>query len=131
VRRPVAARGAIDNAMHKIIPEEGNLVRVEASGKLTQEDYDQLIPSWKKTIAQFGSMRLLLILQDFEGWEPGAAWDDFRFGTSHSDKVERIAVVGEKKWQKWLMKLGAFFLREDLKYFESSDLAEAERWIRA
>ena len=31
-------------AMHKIIPKEGNLVRVEVSKRLTQEDYDDLIP---------------------------------------------------------------------------------------
>ncbi|MEO8045383.1 MAG: STAS/SEC14 domain-containing protein [Spartobacteria bacterium] len=117
--------------MHKIIPEEGNLIRVEASGKLTQEDYDKLIPSWEKTIEQHGSMRLLLVLQNFEGWEPGAAWEDFRFSSSHQDKVERIAVVGEKAWQKWIMKLGSFFLRENLKYFDAPELAAAESWIRA
>lgn len=116
--------------MHKIIPEEGNVVRVEASGKLTTEDYDRLIPSWEQTIARHGSMRLLLILQNFEGWEPGAAWDDFRFSTGHAEKVERIAVVGEKAWQQWIMKLGSFFLREDLKYYDASNLAQAERWIR-
>ncbi len=31
--------------MHKIIPQEGNLVRADVSRQLTQSDYDQLIPS--------------------------------------------------------------------------------------
>ena len=67
----------------------------------------------------------------FEGWEPGAAWDDFHFDTTHADKVEKVAAVGEKTWQKWIMKLGSFFVRDDVKYFDSSQLAEAERWVRA
>ncbi len=117
--------------MHKIFPEEGNLVRVEVSGKLTQTDYEALIPCWEQTITRHGTMRMLLVMEKFEGWEPGAAWDDFHFSFRHADKVEKIAVIGEKAWQKWLMKLGAFFLREDLKYFDSAELPQAERWISA
>ena len=116
--------------MHKIIPEEGNLIRVIVSGKLTQEDYNALIPSWEQMIARHGSMRMLFIMENFHGWEPGAAWDDLRFDTTHASKVEKVAAVGERAWQKWLMKLGSFFVRDDVKYFDSSQLAEAERWVR-
>jgi hypothetical protein len=115
--------------MHEIIPKEGSVVRVNVRGKLTQEDYDQLIPAWEKAIAQHGSMRLLLVLENFHGWEPGAAWDDFRFGVTHADRVERIAVVGEKDWQKWMMKLGSLFRSIDLKYFDAAQLTQAEHWI--
>ncbi|MGI8891654.1 MAG: STAS/SEC14 domain-containing protein [Chthoniobacterales bacterium] len=117
--------------MHKITPEKGNVVRVQVSGKLTQEDYDQLIPSWKETIARHGSMRLLLIMEDFEGWKLGAAWDDFRFSTGHAKRIVRVAMVGEKTWQKWMAKLGALFLADEIKYFELSQLVEAERWVHA
>lgn len=116
--------------MYKIIPEEGDLVRVEVRGKLTQEDYDALIPGWEATIARYGSMRMLLLMEDFHGWEPGAAWDDFRFGLTHATKVRRVAMVGEKSWQKWMAKLGGVFLPGAVKYFDRSDLAEAEGWVR-
>ena len=76
-------------------------------------------------------MRMLFVMEDFHGWEPGAAWDDFRFGTSHSAQVERVAMVGEKKWQRWLTKIGSIFLHERVRYFDLHDLAEAERWVRA
>ncbi|MGI8955360.1 MAG: STAS/SEC14 domain-containing protein [Chthoniobacterales bacterium] len=116
--------------MHEITEAEGNLVRVVVSGKLTQEDYDALIPAWEQTIARHGSMRMLLVMENFAGWEPHAAWDDFRFNTTHADKVEKVAAVGEEAWQKWIMKLGSFFVRDDVRYFDSSQLAEAERWVR-
>ena len=117
--------------MHQITRDEGNLVTVRATGKLTQEDYDQLIPAWERVIAEKGSMRMLFVMEDFHGWEPGAAWDDFRFGTSHSAQVERVAMVGEKKWQRWLTKIGSVFLHERVRYFDLPDLAAAERWVRA
>ena len=116
--------------MHKLIPQEGNLVRVEVSGKLTQEDYDALIPAWEKIIQQEGSLRMLLLMDDFHGWEPKAAWDDFHFAVTHHSKVQRIAAVGERTWQKWLMKVGALFLPDEIKYFDAAQLAEAERWVR-
>jgi hypothetical protein len=53
--------------MHKIIPMEGDFVRIDVSGRLTQEDYDKLIPSWRSTIARHGKMRMLFVMQDFHG----------------------------------------------------------------
>lgn len=117
--------------MHEITREEGNLIRVEVHGKLTQEDYDELIPAWEETIARHGSMRLLLVMENFHGWDLGTAWDDFRFSTEHAGKIERVAAVGEKTWEQWLMKLGSLLPGEDLKYFDMSDLTKAEVWVRS
>jgi hypothetical protein len=116
--------------MHKIIPEEGNVMRVDASGRLTQSDYDQLIPNWEAFIARHGRVRLLFVMHDFHGWDPHAAWDDFRFGIEHQKSVERIAMVGEKKWQQWMTKIASWFVRADVRYFDASQEDQAERWIR-
>jgi hypothetical protein len=118
------------HGVHTITFEEGNIVRVVASGKLTGKDYADLIPQWEKTIARHGSMRMIFMMENFTGWEPGAAWDDFHFAIEHADEIERAAFVGEKTWQKWMLKLGSVFMPEDVKYFDSSQLAEAEQWIR-
>lgn len=115
--------------MHKIIPEQGNLLRVEVTGKLTQQDYDQLVPSWEATIARHGKMRLLFVMHDFSGWEPRAAWDDFRFDLEHGADIERVAMVGEKKWQEWIAKLGALFANTTVRYFDIDELSEAQRWV--
>lgn len=116
--------------MHQIILEEGDLIEVRVSGTLTPDDYDKLIPAWERMIARQGRMRMLLVMEDFHGWDLGAAWDDLHFGVTHASKVERIAVVGEQAWQKWMIKLGKFFAPETLKYFDARERAEAERWVR-
>ncbi len=76
-------------------------------------------------------MRMLLVMEDFHDWEPGAAWDDLRFGLRHAGKVERVAMVGEKSWEEWLVKIGSFFAAVKVRYFDLADLPEAERWVRA
>ena len=93
----------------KSLRTEGNVVTVRVSGKLTQKDYDDLIPAWKKVIAKHGSMRMLFVMHDFHGWEPKAAWEDFSFDRAYSEEVERVAMVGEKSWQKWMTKIGSVF----------------------
>src|SRR5437867_11052272 len=99
--------------MQKIIPQEGNLVRVDVRGQLTQSDYDQLIPSWEAVIARHGKMRLLFVMHDFRGWEPQAVWGDFRFDVKYQKGVERIAMVGEKDWQQWMTKIASWFVEAD------------------
>jgi hypothetical protein len=116
--------------MHTITAEN-NLVCVRVSGKLTQADYDELIPSWKAAIARYGKMRLLFIMEDFHGWDASAAWDDFRFDRKHGAQIERVAMVGEKAWQQWITKLGALFADTTVRYFEHRQLNEAERWVRS
>jgi hypothetical protein len=40
-------------------------------------------------------------------------------------------MVGEKKWQEWLTKIGSIFImRDHVKYFDMANLAEAEGWVR-
>ena len=116
--------------MHKISQQDENVIRVEVSGTLTQSDYDDLIPSWKAAIARSGKIRMLFVMRDFHGWTPHAAWDDFRFDLKHHQQVERIAMVGEKKWQHWMAKIGSWFVDTDVRYFDSSQENQAERWVR-
>lgn len=65
--------------MHEITRNEGRLVTVRATGKLTHEDYDQLIPAGKRVIEEEGSMRMLLGDGGFSrpgaGRRPGMIFD--------------------------------------------------------
>ena len=53
---------------------EGNILILTAVGKLTDEDYkDVLIPQLEAIIHEYGKARLLLDMgDDFKGWEPSA-----------------------------------------------------------
>ncbi|HEY2802097.1 MAG TPA: STAS/SEC14 domain-containing protein [Chthoniobacterales bacterium] len=118
--------------MHRITQKEGNLITVRVSEKLTPADYADLIPAWDRLLAAQGSMRMLFIMENFHGWEPGAAWKDLCYGTKHARQVDRVAMVGEKSWQEWLTKIGSIFvIHTQVEYFDSAHLAEAERWVRA
>jgi SpoIIAA-like len=116
--------------MHKVVSTDGNVIWVKVSEKLTKEDYTDLTASWEKMIAAHGKMRLVFDMQDFHGWEPAAAWDDLKFSVTHSSQVERIAMIGDKKWEEWATRMGAVLTAAQVRYFDSSQRDEAQRWIR-
>jgi hypothetical protein len=118
-------------AMHTINPPVDNVLWVKVNGKLSREEYTQLVPSWEQMIARYGKLRLLFQMEPgFTGWEPMAAWDDLKFSVSHRSELERVAMVGEKKWHETLTKLSKLLVNTEVRYFEDSQLDEAQRWLR-
>lgn len=111
----------------------GNVLILEATGKLTDEDYKQvLIPRLEAIISEHGKARLLLDMGDrFEGWELKAMWDDAHFGLAHRKDFEKMAVIADRHWVEWALKVGALLIQGELKTFPPSERAEAHRWIMA
>ena len=48
-------------------------------------------------MGRVGAVRLLIWLDEFEGWEPRDDWRDLSFYAKHGDAVERIAIVGDER----------------------------------
>ncbi len=117
--------------MHQILPAKGNVHWVRVSGKLTREDYADLVPRWERMLEGHGRIRLLFeMAPDFEGWEPGAAWDDAKFSVSNRERLERVAMVGDKKWEQWAAKAGALLVKAEVRFFDSSNLESAVLWLK-
>ena len=99
------------------------------SGKLHDADYKQFVPLIVEVAAKEGKVRLLAQFHDFHGWDQHALWDDTKFATTHCTRIERIALVGEKKWEAWMAKVCKPFTRAKLRYFDVSELDAAKQWI--
>ena len=102
---------------------------VKASGKLTDEDYQAFLPRLDALISEHGKISLLVELEDFEGWEAKAAWDDLDFGLDHDRDFDRIAIVGDKSWQHWMIVLSSLFMHTPLRFFPREETARALGWL--
>jgi hypothetical protein len=119
--------------MIAILPETtGNTLVVNASGKLTAENYETVfIPLVEKLIKQYGQVRLVLQFDDyFTGMEVGAMWDDAKFGLQHRKDFKRIAVVGAPKWVEWTTRVAAHLMEGELQTFPPTDFPEAIVWVQ-
>ena len=106
-----------------------NLLIVHASGKLAKEDYLYLSPAIERLVQAHGKVRLLFDMTDFHGWEIGAAWEDLKIGLDHFSDIERMALVGEKKWQHSMAAFAKPFTKAEVRYFEHADAVHARRWV--
>ncbi len=107
----------------------GKLLVVHVSGKLVKDDYTELVPAFERLVKQHGKMRLLFDMSDFHGWEASAAWEDFKFGIEHYADIERMAMVGENKWQEAMTVFAKPFTKAEVRYFDHGDAAAARKWL--
>lgn len=119
-------------AFESIVVEElfeGRVVKVIAAGKLTRRSYDSFTPELDGLIETHGKIRILFEMLDFDGWTMGAAWEDLKFGCKNFNHIERIAIVGDRKWEKAMVIVCRPFTRAKLHYYDIVDVEVAMKWI--
>lgn len=109
----------------------GKILHVQISGKLTKETYQTFVPAIEDTIKEYGKIRILVEMHDFHGWTAGALWEDMKFDFHHWKDIERLAIVGESKWEEGMAVFCRPFTTAKLKYFDHTQLEEAEAWLAA
>lgn len=106
------------------------LVAVQIVGTLEKKDYDVFGPRLDDLVEQHGRLRLFIELVDFRGWTPAAAWEDVKLAVRHFRNIERIAVVGERPWEKGIAALAKPFTSAQMRYFNVEERDAANTWIR-
>jgi hypothetical protein len=111
--------------------EDGSTWQIRVSGVLKKVELDSAHAAARVTIAKGGKLRVLMVLDGFQGWEKGADWGDMTFMIAHGDNIERIAVAGDPKWKdEMMMFLGAGYRRTKVKFFPQAELAQARTWLQ-
>jgi hypothetical protein len=106
----------------------GSVLVIHVSGKLLREDYAQFVPEFDRLVRQHGKLRVLFDMSGFHGWEISAAWEDLKFGMKHFSDIERLAMIGEKKWQQGMAIFAKPFTKAAIRYFDRADAAQAHKW---
>lgn len=105
------------------------VIRATVTGQLHESDYHHLTPQIEQLLKRHAAVRMLVHLSDFKGWSPGAAWEDAKLGFHHLADFERLAVVGDRRWEEWMTRLARPFTLADVRYFEPPEMEKALAWI--
>lgn len=107
-----------------------NVVYGMASGKLEKRDYQAFVPKLEAVMAEDKPMRLLMELNDFHGWTLGALVQECKLIIKHyNDHLERVAVVGDRWWEKTAVSVARLFTKIQVRYYPSQQRDLAEAWI--
>ena len=107
----------------------GKLLEVHLTGKLAKEDYETFVPVVERLVKEHGKLRMLVEMHDFHGWTAGAAWEDTKFAAHHFHDIERLAIIGETKWEKGMAVFCKPFTMAKVRYFDHTKAAEAQAWL--
>ncbi len=113
--------------------ERDNLYRLDVGGVLSKQDMDHVQELLLKEMDRTGTRtaRLLVVLEDFEGWDSGSSnWGDLTFFVKHGDRLERIAIVGNERWRDHALMFAAADLRRGpVEFFASDAMTDARAWL--
>jgi len=109
--------------------DSGKLLNVHVSEKLTKADYEHFVPEFERLVKQHGKLRVQFVMAHFHGWDLGALWADTKFALNHFSDIERIAMIGDQKWQHGMATFCKPFTKASVRYFDQSDAEAARAWL--
>jgi hypothetical protein len=110
--------------------EEGRIWQLQISGILKKAELDSAQAAAREEITKAGKIKMLVILENFQGWEKGADWGDMTFTSAHGNDIEKIAIVSDPRWEpETLMFVGAGYRRTQVKFFVAGEATRARAWL--
>jgi hypothetical protein len=110
--------------------EEGNLRVLRITGLLRKSEMDAALETEAKKWKPETKVKVLVMVEDFKGWERGADWGDVSFLLEHDKQIDKIAIVADPKWEtETLTFAGAGFRQGEVKFFPLKQLAQARAWL--
>ncbi|WMJ73941.1 STAS/SEC14 domain-containing protein [Cytophagaceae bacterium ABcell3] len=109
------------------VKDEG-IMAFKIKGQLEEEDFNTINPSLQETLEKTPHPKMYMELEGFSSIEPTAIWEDLK-NTPEYLKFDKIAVVGDQQWEKFLTDFGGKLIKPEAKYFSMEKKQEAFNWL--
>ncbi|HSR13567.1 MAG TPA: STAS/SEC14 domain-containing protein [Thermodesulfobacteriota bacterium] len=118
--------------MGATVQQEGENLRVlRLTGLLKKAEWDAALAREAKQWTSATNVKVLVLAENFQGWERGADWGDLNFLVKHDAQIEKIAIVAEPRWETELITFaGAGFRHAAVKFFSAGEAAAARVWLQ-
>jgi len=114
----------------QIQPQPNDIYVLRISGTLMRSEFGAEQSALARNMDIGSKPRLLVILENFQGWERGADWNDLDFMISHGGKISKIAIVAESHWEALALAFaGAGVRRAPVKFFPPNEQEQARSWL--
>jgi len=109
--------------------EEGtDIVRITLRGRIAPADHAALLFFVTRATEGGRRVRLLVVLENFEGWTGDEEWGDDALRLESDAPIVKAAIVGEPRWKEQVYAFVARpFRKTPIEYFD--DEAAARSWL--
>ena len=106
---------------------KGNVFGFEVEGKITAAEIEAGAAMMDKVIQEYGKISWLMVWKTTQYPSCKAMYEDASWLLKNMKHFDRMAIVGDKKWEEMLVKADGLVFGE--KYFDISQLEEAWQYI--
>lgn len=119
--------------LEKLDQSSGNVLGYKAIGTLTKDDYATMTTDVEALLQQEEeeSICLLLDMEDFEKEKVRTWGADIMFGHEYRKKIDKMAIVGDKKWHEWIAALADPFYAREAEFFTTDEREAAWEWLKS
>jgi hypothetical protein len=107
----------------------GGLLGWRVEGRLTDTEVARMHEELDAAIAASGPVRVLVELAALEGVEPAAVWEDVERTVGKLEGIDRMALVGDASWHRWLATASEVMTPVEVRLFAVGESASAWAWL--
>jgi len=101
----------------------------EASGRVTDDDYETVLVPAVRAALDAGEVRLLYVLPDGTKYSPGAMWADTKLWAGNLRGWKRVAIVSDADWLENAVKAFGWMMPGEVRVFDDDEVGEAKAWL--
>lgn len=106
------------------------VVEIRIVGRVTQHDIDEILPKVEAFIAQNGRIRLLEIIEKFDGADASTMLDGLRFDMENLRNITHSAVVSDIGWIGFMTRAAGMVMPITIRLFGMDQVEAARAWAR-
>lgn len=113
-----------------------NVIATRANDILGIKDYEKIHPFIHNIINAGQKVRWYFEMEDDKLVETASFWEDgiievkyVKMNFTHAGDIEKIAIVGPAKWEKWMRSVMQPFTTAEVRYFDLEQSNLAKEWI--
>ena len=108
---------------------ETRVIELIINGKVTQDDWDAVVPEFEAFMEAHGPIRLIEVVESLTGFEPSLIWEGIKFDFKAIPNIRHCAVVTDIAWMSPLTKAAAAVMPLNLRVFPLASVEDAKDWV--
>jgi SpoIIAA-like len=104
-------------------------IEIVIKGVVSTKEFEDAATKLEAFIARHSKVNVLEVIEDFEGMDAAAFWEDFKFTLRHLNDFSRCAIVSDGNWVTPWSEIVAPFFKGEVRYFPPAEIEAAREWL--
>ena len=112
--------------------KDENIALIRVTGMFEKAEFDEAQCGIASLIRIRNKIKILIITQDFEGWEKSEKWQDISSIGPNDPFIEKIAIVGDPKWKDLILLFSLKGMRSvPIEFFNADSEVKVLNWLNS